>query len=265
MNDPTPVRGNERSAIRADAQFGPGRRWAQSRLLLGLPGVRHAVSTRLMMRDPAERAALVRRLAEELGWPLEAVVLAEQTHSARIACVGAAEAKRLAGGGEPHVFPGADALIVAAPHVVAAIFTADCVPILFADPEAPLAGAVHAGWRGTMGRILRGALERALELGARAERLRLWIGPAISGERYEVSQELAAQFAEAFPAWAGEAVRGRHVDLPAINRREALALGLRDEHVALSGLCTGGDPRLLCSHRADAGQAGRMASAIVLD
>jgi hypothetical protein len=111
---------------------------------------------------------------------------------------------------------------------------------------------------------VRRALEAAFALGARPERVRLWLGPAISGRAYEVSAELAERFAREFPACARAAVSGRQVALSEINRSEALAMGLREWNVSVSGLCTRVWPSDLCSYRASGEDAGRMASAISL-
>jgi YfiH family protein len=246
-----------------DAVFSPGRDWVAGKMLASDPKVRHATTTRRMSRTPSDRVDLVRRLRREAGWETRTIVLAEQVHGAETAVVRQAETVPAAPD-EAQVRPDVDALVTDVPGITLAVFTADCVPILFADAEAGVIGAVHAGWRGTLARILPGALKAAFELGASAEGTRLWIGPAISVEAYEVSLELAEQFARAFPQTADRAVRGRHVDLSEINRAQALDAGLAPDRVALCGLCTHRCRDDFFSYRAEGEDAGRMASAICL-
>jgi len=144
------------------------------------------------------------------------------------------------------------------------IVTADCVPILFADTEAGVIGAVHAGWRGTYARILSIALEKAFALGAEAQRIRLLIGPSVCGHCYEVSEALAQQFANEFPQWAGEFVHGRRVDLPALNMLQAREAWIPSNGISIANLCTLEQDHL-CSYRRDGTQAGRMLSAILME
>jgi YfiH family protein len=117
-----------------------------------------------------------------------------------------------------------DALYGAVTGVPIAVMTADCVPVLLARKDGAKVAAVHAGWRGTRARIL-GALWDMLR--AEGEKPADWVaavGPAIGPCCYEVSEELAADFAREFPAGAVPA--HRRVDLPAINAGELGRLGL---------------------------------------
>ncbi len=224
---------------------------------------REAMTTRKMVDSPEDLEVIVERLCEDLEWRNKQIALAEQTHGAEVAVIREPIAETMPAD-SPSVFPGVDALVCDCPDVILAIFTADCVPILFVDDGMQVAGAVHAGWRGTMGRILPNALRAAFHLGARPEWTQLWIGPAISGKNYEVDQNLAGRFAKKFPRCAETAVRGRHVDLPAINRWEALEAGLLESNVEVCGLCTK-ENDILCSYRRDGAEAGRMAAAIWLE
>jgi YfiH family protein len=132
----------------------------------------------------------------------------------------------------------ADALFTFQRGVPVAATHADCVPILLARRDGKAVAAVHAGWRGTKARILR-ALWRALS--ARGENPAEWaaaVGPAIGPCCYEVSPELASDFALEFAAHGeGLAVpRPRMLDLPAVNSAELRALGLAE--VDLLRACT---------------------------
>lgn len=239
-----------------DAISEPSGLFIRSAILGDVP---HAVSTRAMTHQAGQREALAVRMRETLGWPAETpIALAEQVHGTEVAVVGE--------GLEPGSIvwhKGADALLTARQGILLGVFTADCVPVLFADPEAGVFGAVHAGWKGSIGAILPKALQAAFDLGAQPQRLRTWIGPCICGEEYEVSEELAARFADRFPQHARNVVQGRHVDLPMLNALQALDCGLPPANVAAAGLCTRREAARLWSYRADGESAGRMLSAIL--
>ena len=131
-----------------------------------------------------------------------------------------------------------DALFSRKPGIPISVVTADCVPILMARKSGGAVAAIHAGWRGTEARILRALWEK---LGAQGEKPQDWvaaIGPAIGPCCYEVSEELAQNFAEKFAVHgAGLAVPShRHLDLPAINAAELKSIGLKD--VELLNQCT---------------------------
>lgn len=224
-----------------------------------LADVRHATSTRRLVRNVGERADVAIRLRDALSWGNETpIVLAEQVHGRDVAVIEKTD------GSPIREMSGVDALVTRSPGVMIGVFTADCVPILFADTKAGVIGAVHAGWRGTHGMILAKALQQAFALGAKPQDTRAWIGPSICGNDYEVSVELADEFRSIFPDFSAQTVRGRRVDLPRLNALMALGQGLIEDNVSLAGLCTKERSDLLCSYRVEVAQAGRMFSAIML-
>ncbi len=89
--------------------------------------------------------------------------------------------------------PKADAVVTRTPGLAVAILTADCAPVLFADPEAKVVAAAHAGWRGAAAGILEAAIAEMERLGARREQIRAAIGPTISQASYEVGPEFEAE------------------------------------------------------------------------
>jgi YfiH family protein len=91
-------------------------------------------------------------------------------------------------------------------------FAADCIPILFADPIARVIGAAHAGWRGTVHGIAANVVARMVELGARAEHIRVALGPSIGPCCFEVGPEVVAEFRAAFGDVPGMVVAGPHKD-----------------------------------------------------
>lgn len=91
--------------------------------------------------------------------------------------------------------PEADALVSGRNGLVLGIVTADCAPVLLADPEARVIGAAHAGWRGALGGVIGNTVAAMVELGARRTRIRAAIGPCIAQSSYEVDEDFRAHFA----------------------------------------------------------------------
>jgi YfiH family protein len=90
--------------------------------------------------------------------------------------------------------PKADAVVTATPGVAVAVLAADCAPILFADPQAKVVGAAHAGWRGAVAGIAESTIAAMEGLGAARRRIVAAVGPCISAKVYEVGPELEAEF-----------------------------------------------------------------------
>jgi len=90
--------------------------------------------------------------------------------------------------------PKADAFVTRTPGVVLGILTADCVPVLFCDPDARVIGAAHAGWKGAIGGVLEATLDAMAALGADRARIHAGIGPCIAQRSYEVGPEFPAPF-----------------------------------------------------------------------
>jgi YfiH family protein len=166
----------------------------------------------------------------------------KQVHSATC-IVAAGPAGRLGEG---------DALLENRPGSAVAIKTADCIPILLADPRKQAVAAVHAGWRGTVAEIARHAVEAMLrQFGSRPEDLHAAIGPGIGKCCYEVGPEVAQHFGE-----TGRA----HIDLSEANRGQLLGAGLEADHIYSAGLCTMCLSDEFHSFRRDHDAAGRMFS-----
>ncbi len=115
--------------------------------------------------------------------------------------------------------PVADAVVTATPGIVLGIVTADCGPILFADREAGVIGAAHAGWRGAVDGVLEATIAAMESLGACRERIAAVLGPTIAQASYEVDAPFRARFAaddERFfvPAPARDGLARWHFDLP---------------------------------------------------
>ena len=124
------------------------------------------------------------RVADAMGVRPEALVTVHQVHSA----------KALPVTGPLSIRPEADALVTDRPGVLLAVLTADCQPVLFADPGARVIAAAHAGWRGAVDGILEATLDAMEALGARRTNITAVIGPTISQAAYEVGPEFFDRF-----------------------------------------------------------------------
>lgn len=112
----------------------------------------------------------------------------------------------------PGESPQADAMVTKTPGVALGILSADCAPVLFADAEAGVIGAAHAGWKGALSGIVESAVAAMETLGARRARIAAAIGPCISQANYEVGAEFRAGFVEADPANARFFINGQRAD-----------------------------------------------------
>lgn len=167
--------------------------------------------------------------------------------------------------------PVADAVVTGRTGVVLGIVTADCGPILFADPQAGVVGAAHAGWRGAVDGVLENTVAAMERLGAERERIAAVLGPTIAQASYEVDPAFRDRFspdAAGFfaPAPARDGVPRWHFDLPAFIAARLTAAGLRK--IADTGRDTFSHIARYHSHRrsTQAGEAnyGRQISMIAL-
>jgi YfiH family protein len=151
-----------------------------------------------------------------------------------------------------------DALITDRPGVALSIRTADCFPILLADPEHRAVAAIHAGWRGTEQGIVGRTLDAMRShFDTSPARVAVAIGPGIGACCYEVGEDVALRF--------GFRGAGR-IDLAAVNREQLIRAGVPPSRIDTLGHCTFCEPERFFSYRRDREQAGRMISFIrILD
>ena len=223
------------------------------------------------------RSEFLRKLGAFGGrkpWPLSTL---RQIHSDVIHHVTSASDGHLVG----------DGLITSSPGLLLAVQTADCLPIVLVDPKRRSVGVFHAGWRGTLQRIIeKGIGAMRLRFGSHPRDLTAAIGPGIHECCYEVGPEVKEKFESQFGYAAelfrevkeSEPVRKKypllflsarppgHSELPAklfldlveANRRQMLAAGIRGDNIEASPLCTSCGVDLLFSYRAEKGNTGRM-------
>lgn len=193
----------------------------------------------------------------------------EQIHEDRIEIVTGNEigeaALHVESGGpvihEGYEFEATDALVTSQPGILLVIKTADCLPILFWDPEAKIVAACHCGWRGLFADLALKTAEAAFALGASSSSLQAWIGPGIEAANYEVSEEMMEEFAAKFPD-ADFSPAPRKLDLVAIAASQLHAAGLATESIFDCGACTYSDPDRYHSYRRDGDAAGRLLTVI---
>jgi len=217
-----------------------------------------------------------------LGTGRSALILLRQCHTDMIHRVDTA----------PHAPLRGDALLTCTPGLLLAVQTADCVPILLADRRHRAVAAVHAGWRGTLARIVEKTLGRMrMEFETRAEDVVATLGPAIGVCCYEVGAEVAQAFGAQFPdarewfegpfdrlaggddpapfPWLSMTPPGHEepaprvrLDLRAANRRQLENTGVPAAQIVSSALCTSCRTDLFFSHRRERGRTGRMMAVV---
>ena len=239
--------------------------------------------------DPRENVLRNRELLAEAltGDPTTPLATIRQIHSNVLVVGGPASA--CAEPGKP--LGKGDGLMTDQPGVLLGIQTADCIPVLVADRRRRAVAAFHAGWRGTVKRIVENGIGRMrMEFGSRPEDLVAAIGPGILACCYAVGEEVYSEFESQFTygpelfreVYDTDPVRTKypmlfltqrapghspigpslHVDLVEANRRQLLAAGLKPEAIQVVGACTNCHPELFFSHRGSRGRCGRMLSVI---
>lgn len=201
-----------------------------SPLLSKLSGVMHGYSTRTYKdaRIHENAQAFVRKV---IGSDMP-FVKAQQVHGAVIADVTNVS---------PLVIPGADGLVTHEQNILLEVHVADCVPILFVDPDAHVCAVAHAGWKGTLLQIAKRVVMRMQEKGARIGNIRVSIGPHIGGCCYTVPVERVREFQNVFGndvKIAFELKDGWHLDLGYINLKELIDTGIAPEHIDAPITCT---------------------------
>lgn len=211
--------------------------------------------------DQTEIVAINRaRVADAMGVAAEALAGVHQVHSANAVTITGVQGEK----------PRADALVTATPGIALSVLTADCQPVLFADPTAGVIGAAHAGWKGAQSGVLEATVDAMEQLGAQRSDIRAVIGPSISQRAYEVGPEFFDTFLDEDPDntrfFAGGDGDRMHFDLPGYGLSRLRRAGLGSAEWTRH--CTYFDPDRFYSYRrsvhAKDPDYGRLISAIVL-
>ena len=209
-------------------------------------------SLNLGFRWGDDRAAVEenrRLLAAHVGYDPDQLQVTKHVHGTAVWAVGEPLP-------EPPEF---DGLVCDQPGPVLGAFAADCIPMLFADPVARVAGACHAGWRGTVGGVARNVVTRMGEKGSRPADIRVALGPSIGPCCFEVGPEVVAEFRAAFGELRGLVVAGprkEHLDLRVATRALLEAAGVAPEHIDGRPPCTKCEPERFFSYRRDGMEGG---------
>lgn len=203
--------------------------------------------------DPAAVAANRADLRAALELPAEPGWL-EQAHGTRCTRIEAAGALE----------PEADAGVVAGPGAVAAVLTADCLPVALARDDGARAGVAHAGWRG----LANGVLEEAVAAVGEPGELHAFLGPAIGPEAYAVGEDVREAFARAayedLPAFQPRG-EGWQANLYLLAANRLKRLGVPPGQISGGGFCTFSDAERFFSFRRDGGRTGRMATLVWIE
>jgi len=200
------------------------------------------------------------RVADAMNVAPSHLIGVHQIHSATVVTVDGPLAEK----------PRADALVTATPGLALSVLTADCQPVLFADADAGVIGAAHAGWRGALDGVLAATIDAMEALGANRENITAVIGPCISQRAYEVGPEFIDSFLAEDPYFARYFANGTEdrmqFDLPGfgLNRLRAAGVG----HAEWTRHCTYADPDRFYSYRrtthAKEADYGRLIATITL-
>lgn len=170
---------------------------------------------------------------------------------------------------------GVDALMTDVSGICIGVSTADCIPVLLFDKVHRAACAIHAGWRGTVQRIVEKAVAQMVAVYAsHPEDVVAQIGPGIHLERFEVGDEVYEAFANEgfdmkaisrrFPATDGSSIEKWHIDLPACNRQQLLASGIPSSQISVLDVCTFQQSETYFSARRLGVNSGRIFTGILL-
>lgn len=214
--------------------------------------------------DAPEHVAKNRELiARAIGVCEEDFTYTHQTHTTNVAVVEASDKGK-------H-FAQTDGMITDVPGICLVTFYADCVPLYFVDPVKRVIGLSHSGWRGTVGKMGKVTVEKMAEVyGAKPENILAAVGPSICQDCYEVSEDVICQFRavfseELFPVLFYRKENGKYqLNLWEANRQVLLEAGVKEEHMAVTNLCTHCNPEILFSHRVSGNRRGNLSAFLAL-
>ena len=269
---------NKESGSTTRINFNNGVPYISYRILDDIPWLKNAVSTRLggvskdylaSMNLGFNRGDLDENVirnheifANVIGVNPKNIVTGNQTHTTNVKVV----TKDDYGKGiyRDRNYTDIDGLITNEKGIVLATYYADCVPLLIVDTKNKAIGLSHSGWRGTVGKIGKVTIERMGELyGTKPEDIVACIGPSICQKCYEISEEVAVQFKEAFPDNIKEILidkgNGKYqLDLWECNRINFKEAGVLPENIKVTDICTCHNTDVLFSHRGHNGKRGNL-------
>ena len=196
------------------------------------------------------------------------LILPRQTHGAEVLCIDNAFFA-LSKEEQENVLYGIDAVITSVPECCIGVSTADCVPILLYDPVKHVVAAVHAGWRGTVARVVEKALNAMSQhYGTQCSNIHAVIAPSISLTAFEVGDEVYETFNTA--NFSMECIACKygekwHIDLWEANRLQLIATGVQEQNILLSRICTYNNCNDFFSARRLGINSGRIFNGIMIE
>lgn len=231
-------------------------------------GIYDSLNTSIIKEDPIEN---VRRNLDLVcganGIDYTRLVFSDQVHGDNIKVVTEADLGK--GLTVPSDIVEADGLMTNVPGIPLITFYADCVPLFFLDTKNRAAAVSHSGWKGTVLKIGAKTVKQMGEVyGTKPGDCLIGIGPSIGPECFEVGPEVAAEFRNAFDNWA-EFIEpfgtGKFkIDLWKANKLMLMELGIPEENISISGLCTRCNEEMFFSYRRDNGRTGSLSAIIEL-
>lgn len=220
--------------------------------------------------DPEAVYENYRRMAKVLDIDVHRIVTSDQTHTTNVRLVTEADCGK--GIFVPKDYKDVDGLITNIPGITLATFYADCVPLFFVDPVHKAIGLSHSGWKGTVHKMGKATLDAMKNsFGTEAKDVIAGIGPSICQDCYEVSEDVALQFADVFPkeevlslGRMSEDGQKYQLNLWKANELVLLESGIPKEHISYPGICTCCNPEFLFSHRASYGKRGNLGAFLCL-
>lgn len=213
--------------------------------------------------DPEAVEENKNRIAKAIGVKPENMTFTHQTHTTNVTVVRPEDRGKR--------FPETDGMVTDVPGICLVTFYADCVPLYFVDPVKKAIGLSHSGWRGTVNKMGKVTVEKMAEVfGSAPEDIIAAIGPSICRDCYEVSEDVISVFREKFAPefWDRLFYRkenGKYqLDLWAANLEVLKEAGVKEEHIAVTNVCTHCNPDLLFSHRAIGEKRGNLSAFLAL-
>lgn len=227
----------------------------------------HGLNFSFRVGDRPARVEENRRLfARAVGVDARRLVTVNQVHGDAVVCAAAGDAGK---GAQDNPVSDGDAILTNLPGLPLFIQTADCLPVILADPVRKVVGVVHAGWKGSYAGIAAKAVAKMADhYGSDPHEVRALLGPAIGPCCFEVDPEMKTRL-ETLHAWGGGVFRdgfhGKpHLDLEDLNARQLLEAGVTEEHLIRTGICVVENLDLFFSHRAEQGATGRFATVVMV-
>jgi polyphenol oxidase len=208
-------------------------------------------------------------IAEAVDIPLDSFVMANQVHGTHVEIV---TKKHRSSGAlyKDNSLLATDGMITSEPEICLFVMGADCVPLLFLDPENRVIGAAHAGWRGTINNMAGVMIQRMQDVyNCKPENIKVGIGPSIGPCCYEVGPEVVESVVSNFGIVEGfmkDSPNGGNpvLDLWYTNQFQLITAGVRQESIEISGICTRCNQHHFFSSRGDSGITGRFGAGIML-